>query len=304
MIEIEDRLEELTRALIRWVNSNGLLLNLKKTNYMLFSSQRTVQNLNLVLNNVPIQRVSEARFLGVIVDDKLTWTHHIKTLKSKMSRYIGIMYRIKSSIPLAVRIQIYHSFVQCHLNFCSLVWGFSSKSNIESLFTKQKKGMRAIMPGYINYYYKDGILPTSTKNKFNEYEILTVHNIVVRNAQIFMQKVYNFRHLLPTSVRETISPLAPRRNCDSDHETCQEWLENIGSHVYRNSLFFKGPLIYIHPDTEKLLTPSAILSINVYKAEAKKALLKSQALGEVNDWKTNNFLLFGISGLRKSARLS
>ena len=236
---------------------------------MLFSSQRIVQNPNLVINNIPIQRVTEARFLGVILDEKLTWSHHIKALKSKLSRYVGIMYKIKRFIPIEVRIQIYHSFVQSHLNFCSLVWGFSSKSNIEALFAKQKKGIRAVMPGYVNYYYTDGILPTSTKSKFNEFEILTVHSIVVRNAQIFMQKVNNLPHLLPSSVRETISVLAPRRSCDSNHETCHAWLEDFGSHVYRNSLFFKGPLIYIHPETEKLLTPTACLSINAYKATAK-----------------------------------
>ncbi len=304
ILEIEDKLEELTRALTLWVNSNGLLLNLKKTHYMLFSSQRTDHDLNLAINNVPIQRVCEARFLGVIIDEKLTWTNHIKALKSKMSRYVGIMYRIKSSIPLEVRIQIYHSFVQSHLNFCSLVWGFSAKSNIETLFTKQKKGMRAVMPGYVNYYYKDGILPTGTKSKFNEFEILTVHNIVVRNAQIFMQKVFTSPRLLPPSVRETISHLAPRRSYDSDHETCQAWLENVGSHVHRNSLFFKGPLIYIHPESEELQTPTAVLSINVYKTDAKKALLKSQALGDVNDWRTTKFLLFNIPGLRRSSRLN
>ena len=77
---------------------------------------------------------------------------------------------------------MYHSFVQSHINYCSLVWGFYSKSNIDSLFFKQKKGMRAVMPGYVNYKYKDGNLPGHTKSAFLEYEILTVQNLVALNA--------------------------------------------------------------------------------------------------------------------------
>ncbi|HIF15426.1 MAG TPA: hypothetical protein EYQ86_08990, partial [Bacteroidetes bacterium] len=111
--EIEDQITSLSAALIHWVKSNGLLLNLKKTQYMIFSRGRLTNNFIVSIDNTVIQQVNEARFLGVIIDDKLTWSSHIKTLKSKMARYVGIMYRIKKLIPLNVRLQIYHSFVQC-----------------------------------------------------------------------------------------------------------------------------------------------------------------------------------------------
>ena len=73
------------------------------------------------------------------------------------------MYKIKSKIPLNIRLQIYHSFVQSHLNFCSIVWRFTNRSNIAMLFRMQKKAMRAVVPSYVNYFYKDGQLPTGTK---------------------------------------------------------------------------------------------------------------------------------------------
>ena len=84
--------------------------------------------------------MTEARFLGVIVDEKLKWTKHIQAVKTKMSEYIGIMYKIKHSIPLNVHLLIYHSFIQSHLSFCSLIWGFSCKSNIDCLLTVQTGG--------------------------------------------------------------------------------------------------------------------------------------------------------------------
>ena len=65
--------------------------------------------------------------------------------------------------------QIFQSIIQSHLNYCSIVWELTAKSNIESLFRIQKKGIRAIVPGFINYKYRDGELPGHTKPYFNEY---------------------------------------------------------------------------------------------------------------------------------------
>ena len=97
-----------------------------------------------------------------------------------MSRFIGVMYRIKHKLPLKARLQIFQSFVQSHLNFCSLVWGFAAKFLIESLFAKQKQGMRAVMAGNMNYYYKDGELPEHTKLGFREHKVLTVQGVIVK----------------------------------------------------------------------------------------------------------------------------
>ena len=96
-----------------------------------------------------------------------------------MARYIGVMYKLKKYLPLEARLQIYHSFVQSHLNYCSLVWGFAAKSHIETLFVKQKMGLRAILLGFVNYWYKDGTPPASTG--FYVHKILTVHSIIVKN---------------------------------------------------------------------------------------------------------------------------
>ncbi len=167
------KINEVIAKLVKWVGSNGLALNLKKTKYMVFSRQRiNLDNVEIYISGVKIERKMEERFLGVIIDDKLTWRSHIATVRMKMARYIGVMYKIKGQIPMKVRIQLYHSFVQSHLNFCSSVWGFASKTLIESLFRRQKQGIRAIMPGYVTYRYKDGQLPSLTKSSFNNNCIL------------------------------------------------------------------------------------------------------------------------------------
>ena len=158
---------------------------------MFFSRSRVIHSNTFVpkMNNIPIEHKHVAKFLGVLVDDKLTWKHHITAIKSKMSRYVGIMYRLRQTIPLTARLTIYNSLVHSHLNYCSLVWGASCKSNIDTLFTTQKKAVRGVMPGLVNYYFKDGALPTHTKQAFSKYNILTVHNIVLNNMLLYIYKV-------------------------------------------------------------------------------------------------------------------
>ena len=59
----------------------------------------------------------------------------------------------------------------------------AAKTHIDSLFSKQKKGIRAVVPGFINYKYRDGVLPGHTKKYFNEYNILTIHGINYHNLK-------------------------------------------------------------------------------------------------------------------------
>ena len=119
--EVYNQLVSLVDNLEDWVHCNGLTLNLKKTKYLIFSRSKVALPCPLNISQTPIERKTETRFLDVIVDESLNWSSHVKTLIAKMSRYIGIMYKIEKLMPLEARLQIYHSFVQSHTNFCSLV---------------------------------------------------------------------------------------------------------------------------------------------------------------------------------------
>ena len=108
------------------------------------------------------------------------------------------------------------------------------------------------MPGYVRYFYKDGVIPTHTKPAFNDYNILTVHNIIAKNTLLFMTKVTNIKGMLPTSIENLMPANAPNFNfkfreilmSPNKVPTCQNWLENYNSITYRKSIFFKGPLLY------------------------------------------------------------
>ena len=97
--------------------------------------------------------------------------------------------------------------------------------------------MRSIIPGYVNYFNKDVVLPAHTKGSFNEYKILTIHGIKVKSALIFLHKIKYFPESLPLSIRETLPDNAPSQN--STHENGITWLNKYGQSHFNLSIFLR-----------------------------------------------------------------
>ena len=107
-----------------WLASNKLSLNVKKTKFMVFHTiQRNVNYPNLMINNTEIERVSQFNFLGVIISSSLKWKAHISHVSLKISRVIGVMYRLKYIYPKAVLFTLYRALIVPHYTYCVLVWG-------------------------------------------------------------------------------------------------------------------------------------------------------------------------------------
>ena len=211
------------------------------------------------------------------------------------------MHKIRNHLPTQARLQIYHSFIQSHLNFCSLVWGFAAKTYIDSVFSKQKAGIRAVMEGYINFKYRKGEIPTHTKPFFTKNHILTVPSIIAKNSLIFMHKINNFPRSFPKSILTLIPSDAPIPG--SNIENSANWLEKyeFSCPQYRKSIVNKGPLLWMNPINQDIIDHASLLSIKAYKKSVNSLILSLQSNGGSEDWP--NFLLFNIDGLRKSDRL-
>ena len=158
---------------------------------MLFSN-KIIHDIDLKISGgTAIERKHTERFLGVIIDDKLTFKQHRATLAAKISRDAGVIYKVKGIVPLNVIKMLYNSFIQPHLVYCSNIWGLGSKNIVARIFTAQKRAIRGVKQGFVNYFYKKdtGELPAHTKSIFAENEFLTIHNLIAQQAITFMQKV-------------------------------------------------------------------------------------------------------------------
>ena len=238
--EIQSKLEILLEKLQSWVYSNGLKLNIKKTKYMIFANRHKI-DIDVKLNGIPIERSNCERFLGVLVDDSLSWSDHIKSLASKISRNSGIVYKLKGIVPESVLKTLYNSFIQSNLNYCSSVWGLRSKNLVEPLFRAQKKAVRAIENRYNSFFYnKDsGECACHTKEIFARNKLLTVHNLIAKNCLTIMQRVY--MGLSPQPIKNLFC-----KSTDINQRRAQTFF-NVPLNRLKsvdNSLSFKGSKFY------------------------------------------------------------
>ena len=69
----------------------------------------------LFYSNKKTTLVSSTTFLGVIVDEKQSWNHHINPLCNTLSKNIGVLFRF-NFIPQTVLKMLYHAFISSHFN--------------------------------------------------------------------------------------------------------------------------------------------------------------------------------------------
>ena len=158
------------------------------------------------------------------------------------------------------------------------------------------------MPGPVNYFYRDGNLPTGTKPFFIDHSILTIHGIIASNSLMFMNNVFRYPHTLPNYVTDTISRNVPSRILGGFTESNYEWFNSHNTSLYRNSIFFKGPLLYIEASLDEVFNIFSCQSAKAFKSQSKKTIMKLQIGTDVNDWAATRFPIFEISGLRRSER--
>ena len=168
------------------------------------------EELTLTINNNDIELVHEAKFLGVIIDDKLSWTPHIQNLTKKLKCHIGCINRIKNNIPTKLHKQLYHTLFESHLTYGITVWGGGAHSKLEPLLNMQKKCLRILFgdkEAYLDKFktsarcrpYGNQILGQefhareNSKPLYNDNEILTIHNLYLYHTCNEVFKILKYR---------------------------------------------------------------------------------------------------------------
>ena len=146
-IVINEANSELT-ILADWFKANKLSLNSDKTKYMIFHpvSNHTIlgPNQQISISGFPLNRVTHIKFLGVILDDKLTWKPHIASIHTKVAKAIGILASCRHLLSPSAAHTIYYSMVHSHLTYCCSVWATNYPSHIKSLLSLQQRALKLI----------------------------------------------------------------------------------------------------------------------------------------------------------------
>ena len=252
--------EELAK-LSDWFRANKLSLNAKKTNYIIFGNKNKTcfdLNFHISINGNSLERVFNTKFLGVFVDDALSWKYHVSQISIKVSRNIGILNRVKFLLSQDVLLSLYYTMIHPHLLYCNIVWGGASQTTLNKLTCLQKRAIRLITRSEFR---------ATTSPLFKQHGILKLNDIHKLQIYMFMFKCkYN---LLPESCLQLV-PLNSTRSCYAFRKEDEFITVKFRSETRRKAISVIGPELW-----NSLQVPiQNISSISVFKSRLVESLFE------------------------------
>ena len=142
--------EEL-ESLYDWLLANKLSVNLSKTKFVLFGTKNKLLNISKNFPHIPlklsgqyIERETHTKFLGVIIDEEISWNRQIEYVTHKISKNIGILYKVRHYLSLDILLNLYYNLIYPYISYCTLIWGSNYKSKLDPIHILQKRALRAI----------------------------------------------------------------------------------------------------------------------------------------------------------------
>lgn len=243
--DINNTLEEI----IDWLNKNNLILNLQKTKVMHFYQRLMPNNIITKYKNETVDTTLVTKFLGVYIDDKLTWKGHAEILCQKLSKTAYILHNLSKKLNMNTLVTAYHGLVASLLRFGVIFWGNCSER--ERIFRAQKRCLRSMT----------GLKPMeSCKPIFKSLGILTLTSLYILEVALFVK----MNSQLFTKMEDVRMRKGPMR---SQYKS-QLHTGDYKTSLLKNSIFSMGPLIY-----NRLSKHLKELPFTVFKKQLTKWLL-------------------------------
>ena len=167
-----------------WFIANKLTTNSKKASKFILSDYtgNNSPNFEIKMGNVWLKRVKSVKYLGVMLDENITWTEQIEYLSTKLSRSAGIFSKLRYYLNKDVLIRVYHALFNSHLQYGLLCWGSTIESNLNRIQVLQNRAIRNISRAP-RFHRLD--------NYYLNYRILKVRDLHDLEMSKFMHNHYN-----------------------------------------------------------------------------------------------------------------
>ena len=112
----------------------------KKTKYIVIREpydKSDITGLSLLINGVPLNQIGNAygekstKFLGIYIDEFLTWNHHLTHINNKISRALFMIRQAKHFLPVASLRTLYFAMIHPHISYGILAWGMQPKQHLQ-----------------------------------------------------------------------------------------------------------------------------------------------------------------------------
>ena len=145
--ECEDLKKELMnfelKKLYEWLCINHLSLNISKTKFVIFHApNKSRYPITILINNKAIDEIKHIKYLGVTLDAQLSFKYHIAELTKKISRRIGLLYKLRPFVTTKILTNVYYAIIYPFLPYGIPLWGSASKNLLTPILVLQKTFVR------------------------------------------------------------------------------------------------------------------------------------------------------------------
>jgi hypothetical protein len=233
--------DDLNRV-FEWFCANKVSMHFGKSVTMLISNpqkrRHLSNNVNVTTNGNNLENVSQLTYLGVLIDENLTFNDHITNVAKKVSRSIGIMKYCKF-LPKRVLIHMYNAFVLPHIDYCCTVFYPLSQTNVTRLQRLQNRALRLLLKAPPRTHIEDML---------SELNFMSIKQRQLFNLLVFTWKIVN-NHL-------------PSYLCDFN------FVANVHQHFTRSS---QANTVFIPRCSKRSLQFNAFTQWNILPAELRNA---------------------------------
>ena len=176
----------------QYLDSNGLSINTEKTTYLHYvPKNRKKTQLHLEIGNKAIKEVESLRFLGVFLDNRLSFKTHFNHILNKIQHGLRGLIMTKNLLTYRAKLNVYQSLIHSHMAYCSLIWlDTLNAKQMKQLKTIQKKCMRIIFNSKYN---------THTDRFFQFTKVCKIENLFQKEALQLTYKYHN--NALPQAIQ-------------------------------------------------------------------------------------------------------
>ena len=174
-----------------WMKTNKLSVNISKTNYIIFRpKQKSISmNLPILFDTKPLKRVNVVKFLGIFINENISWKYHIDHVCNKISKSIGIISRSRFVLSTRTKLSLYYTLIYPYISYCNIVWSSTYATSLNRIWLLQKRAVRVMT----NSEYRAHSAPL-----FERLKVLDIFKVNTFHIAKFMFLYHHW--LLPVSL--------------------------------------------------------------------------------------------------------
>ena len=184
-----------------------------------------ITNHSIIINGTPLGQIGQSidepctKFLGVQIDEFLTWNFQLKQINKKISRALFAIKQVKHFLPVECLRTLYFSMIHPHLTYGILAWGNASQSLLNRIIVLQKRAIRTINRAPYNSHTQPLFKYMKILNLADQYEYeaaLFMFKYVNNRLPLSFDHVFQFNHEVQTSHQTRQSSQMQVKRCNSN----------------------------------------------------------------------------------------